>query len=183
MLIKSVVAAIPSYAMCTFLLPRSICSQLDRSFKNFWWGFPSSKTRNLTLKSWNSFYIPKALGGLGFRRMKDVNIAFMAKLGWKLLTGADCVWVSQLLGKYLNSESFLFRSSISATSWLWKGITKTKPLISLGAYHKIHRLSNLSVWNSPWLPTVPLFSPSPFPLSLAAYPELKVLDLIFPNDT
>jgi hypothetical protein len=34
-LIKSVVAAIPSYAMSTFLLPNSICSQLDKVFKNF----------------------------------------------------------------------------------------------------------------------------------------------------
>jgi hypothetical protein len=35
-LIKSVVAAIPSYAMSTFLLPLSICRKLDRIFKNFW---------------------------------------------------------------------------------------------------------------------------------------------------
>jgi hypothetical protein len=38
-LIKSVAATIPSYAMSTFLLPKSICSQLDRVFKKFWWGF------------------------------------------------------------------------------------------------------------------------------------------------
>jgi hypothetical protein len=47
-LIKSVAATIPSYAMSTFLLPKSICSNLDKVFKNFWWGFPSKKTRNLT---------------------------------------------------------------------------------------------------------------------------------------
>ena len=42
-LIKSVAAAIPSYAMSTFLFPNNICSQLDKVFKNFWWGFPASK--------------------------------------------------------------------------------------------------------------------------------------------
>jgi hypothetical protein len=89
MLIKFVVAAIPSYAMSTFLLPKSIYSQLDRTFKNFLWGFSSSKTRNLPLKYWNSLYIAKALGGLGLRRMKDVNLTFITKLGWKLLTGVD----------------------------------------------------------------------------------------------
>jgi hypothetical protein len=183
MLIKSVAASIPSYAMSTFLLPKSICSQLDRSFKNFWWGFPTSKTRNLSLKSWNSLCIPKASGGLGFRRMKDVNLSLMAKLGWKLLTGADYLWVSQLSGKYLNSGSFLSPSSISATSWLWKGITKTKPLISLGVCKKIHRLSLLLAWSSSWIPTSPSFTPSPLPLSLAAHPDLKVSDLILPNDS
>jgi hypothetical protein len=87
-LIKSVVAAIPSYAMSTFLLPKNICSNLDKVFKNFWWGFPYAKTRNLTLKSWHSICTPKAIGGLGLRSMKDVNLALISKLGWKLLTGS-----------------------------------------------------------------------------------------------
>jgi hypothetical protein len=100
-LIKSVAAAIPSYAMSTFLLPKSIYSQLDRVFKNFWWDFPASKTRNLSLKSWNSICTTKALGGLGIRRMKDVNLALISKLGWKLLTGSESLWASQLTGKYL----------------------------------------------------------------------------------
>jgi hypothetical protein len=39
--IKSAAASIPSYAISTFLLPKSICSQLDKVFKNFLWGFPS----------------------------------------------------------------------------------------------------------------------------------------------
>jgi hypothetical protein len=182
MLIKSVAATIPSYAMSSFLIPKSICSHLDRTFKNFWWGFPSSKSRNLSLKSWNSLCIPKALGGLGLRKMKDVNLALIAKLGWKLLTGANTLWVSQLTGKYLSStNSFLSPSSISATSWLWKGIIKTKPLISLGACHNIHLHSSLSVWNSSWIPTLPLFSPSPLPHSLSALPDLKVSDLISSN--
>jgi hypothetical protein len=109
-----------------------------------------------------------------------VNLA-LTKLGWKLLTGANTLWVSQLSINYLLSESFLFPTSISATSWLWKGITKTKHFISLGACHRIHRCSTLSVWNSSWIPTVPLFSPSPLPLSLSAHPELMVSNLIFPN--
>jgi hypothetical protein len=184
MLFKSVAATIPSYAMSSFLIPKSICSQLDRSFKNSWWGFRSSKSRNLSLKSWNSLCIPKALGGLGLRRMKDVNLALIAKLGWKLLTGADSLWISQLTGKYLSSlNSFLSLSlsPISATSWLWKCIIKTIPLISLGACHNIHPLSSLSVWNSSWIPTLPLFFPSPLPHSLSALPDLKVSDLISSN--
>jgi hypothetical protein len=38
-LIKSVAAALPSYAMSSFLLPKSFCHKLDKIFKNFWWGF------------------------------------------------------------------------------------------------------------------------------------------------
>ena len=44
-LIKSVVAALPSYAMSSLLLPNSFCSELDRIFKNIWWGFPANKKK------------------------------------------------------------------------------------------------------------------------------------------
>jgi hypothetical protein len=42
-LLKLVAAAIPTYAMSSFLIPNSCCKELDRTFKNFWWGFPSKK--------------------------------------------------------------------------------------------------------------------------------------------
>jgi hypothetical protein len=106
-LLKSVAAAIPSYAMSSFLLPISCYKELDKAFKNFWWGFPSKKTRNLSLKAWDSICIPKVLGGLGIRKMRDVNLALIAKLGWKMLTNPDSLWVAQLKGKYLHSKSFL----------------------------------------------------------------------------
>ena len=70
-LIKSVAAALPSYAMSSFLLPISWCKELDRLFKNLWWGFPNKKSRNLSLKAWDSICFPKVLGGLGIRKMKD----------------------------------------------------------------------------------------------------------------
>jgi hypothetical protein len=106
--IKAVAAAIPSYAMSTFLLPKIFCRKLDQLFMNFWWAFSPKKIRNLSLKSWNSICSPKALGGLGFRKMEEVNLALISKLGWKLLSPSDSMWVNQLQGKYLLSGSFLF---------------------------------------------------------------------------
>jgi hypothetical protein len=107
-LLKSVAATIPSYAMSTFLLPTNLCSILDRCLKNFWWGFLINKTRNLTLKSWDSICLPKELGGLGVKKMRDVNLALISKLGWNLICNANKMWVSQLRGKYLLTDSFLF---------------------------------------------------------------------------
>jgi hypothetical protein len=79
-LIKVVAAAVPSYAMSTFLLPKGLCRKLDQVFKNFWWGFPPQKVRNLSFKSWNSLCSPKASGGLGFRKMEEVNLGLITKL-------------------------------------------------------------------------------------------------------
>jgi hypothetical protein len=87
-LVKAVAAALPSYAMSTFLLLKSICNKLDQMFKNFWWGFPLSKAKNRSLKSWDSLCVPKAAGGLVLRKMKDVNLALISKLGWKLVSNS-----------------------------------------------------------------------------------------------
>jgi hypothetical protein len=176
-LIKSVAAALPSYAMSTFLLPSSFSSELDRIFKKFWWGFPTSKKKNLSLKAWDSLYMPKDLGGLGLRKMKEVNLALISKLGWKLLTNFDSMWVAQLHCKYLHSSSFLSSSSLSSPSWLWKGILKSISIISKGDCNQIHSLSSLLIWSSTWIPTLPSFIPSPSPWLPHPYPDLKVVDL------
>ena len=79
--------------MDTSFLSDTICSKLDKIFTDFWWGFPKGKSRNLLLKSWSSICLPRQAGGFGFRLMKDVNLALIAKLGWKLLMNFDSIWV------------------------------------------------------------------------------------------
>jgi hypothetical protein len=92
-LIKAVASSIPSYAMSSFLMPISFSASLDRMFKNFWWGFPKDRSRNLSLKSWSSICLPKHEGGLGFRRMHTFNLSLITKLGWKMISKTDCLWV------------------------------------------------------------------------------------------
>jgi hypothetical protein len=40
-LIKAMAAVVPSYAMSTFLLPKSFCRKLDQMFQKLMVGFPS----------------------------------------------------------------------------------------------------------------------------------------------
>jgi hypothetical protein len=178
MLIKSVASTIPSYAMSSFLLPRSISTSLDIIFKNFWWGFPINKSRNLSLKSWNSICTPKVEGGLGFRKMHDFNLALIAKLGWKLLSNSDCLWVKQLQKKYIKYIDFLSSPATHTASWLWKRIQRIKPFISAGACLRASRFSSSPIWTSNWIPTLPSFKPTPkFPLN-RTFPSLQIMDLI-----
>jgi hypothetical protein len=129
-LLRSVASSFPSYAMSSFLLPTIVSSSLDKAFKNFWWGFPMGKSRNLSLKSWSSICSPRVEGGLGFKRMHEFNLALVAKLGWKLLTNSDCLWVNQLQKKYIKYGDFLSSPFPTTASWLWKGIRKIKPIIA-----------------------------------------------------
>jgi hypothetical protein len=109
--------------------------------------------------------------------MRDVNLALITKLGWKLHTKTESLWTAQLQGKYLKNCSFLSPTSSSSSSWLWKGILKSKPFISKGACNRIHSSSFLPTWSSSWIPTIPAFFHSPSPLLSLPLPNLIVSNL------
>jgi hypothetical protein len=44
-LISAVIQAIPTYMMSCFLIPKDICSQIERAICNFWWGEKKVSTR------------------------------------------------------------------------------------------------------------------------------------------
>jgi hypothetical protein len=125
------------------------------------------------------------------RKMKDVNLALISKLGWKLVSNSESLWTSQLKGKYLRTGSFLSLSppppppSLPPHSfpfWLWKGILSSQSIISQGACHRVYTHSSFPIWNSQWIPTIPSFCPSPLSPSSLSSP-LVVSDLINPNAT
>jgi hypothetical protein len=180
-LIKSVASMIPSYPMSTFLLPISFCEDLDKIFKNFWWGFPKDKTRNLCLKSWSSICTPKAQGGLGLKTMAAVNLALIAKLGWKILSDPDSFCFKQLRAKYIQYGDLFTSPYPGNASWLWKGILRTKSLLQSGTCLKVSSSSNFPIWTTSWIPTIQNFRPSPkFPNNLSL-PSFLISDLLNPD--
>jgi hypothetical protein len=112
--------------------------------------------------------------------MREVNLALVSKLGWKLHTRSESMWATQLSCKYLNSGSFLFPPPLSYVSWLWKGILRSRNIIAQGSCHKVHPHSSLPIWTSPWIPSLSSFIPSPAPNSYPP-PNLVVSNLITPS--
>ena len=64
--------------------------------------------------------IPQIQGGLGFRNIKAFNLALIAKLGWKILSNSDNVWVQHLQGKYIQYGNFLSSPGPTKASLNWK---------------------------------------------------------------
>lgn len=72
-LIKSLLQAIPSFVMKTFLMPSSVTKKIDSFMKDFFWGFNQERKHHLHLLSWKTITKSKALGGIGIRSMRDMN--------------------------------------------------------------------------------------------------------------
>jgi hypothetical protein len=126
-LVKSVLQAVPAYAMSCFQLNKSQCKKLSLVSSTFWWGDADGK-RKVHWIGWDRMCRSKASGGLGFRDFECFNQAFLAKQGWRLLTEPD-----SLCAKVLKNQIFQrFRfptGSLSETCFLylakhhsWEGV-------------------------------------------------------------
>ncbi|CAM8993813.1 unnamed protein product [Rhodiola kirilowii] len=76
-LIKSVLQAIPTYAMTCFKLPAMLCKKLSSNIMRFWWN--GGKNRGIHWVKTERICKDKDSGGLGFRRLKLMNLALLAK--------------------------------------------------------------------------------------------------------
>jgi hypothetical protein len=77
-LIKAVVQAIPTYCMSVFLLPVTLCQDLNSMMQSFRWGHMSKESK-IHWMSWEKLGRSKSTGGLGFRDLLMFNKALLAK--------------------------------------------------------------------------------------------------------
>ena len=70
---KSIAQSIPSYAIGVFLLPISVCKDMERLMNNFWWKQAKEGSKGVHWKSWNALKKHKSKGGLDFRDLHDFN--------------------------------------------------------------------------------------------------------------
>ena len=101
-LIQPTISSIPYYAMQTARLPQSLCDDIDRKSQRFLWG-GNAKNRTIHNVAWEQLMKPKEAGGLGFQSMRQVNSAFLAKLGFRLVTKKEKLWSRILRAKYCQS--------------------------------------------------------------------------------
>lgn len=89
-LIKSVIQAIPTYAMLCFLIPKRICDDINAMIRKFWWGKRNNR-KGIAWRSWSIMYNAKSVGVIGFRELEAFNFA-LAKQGWRLLKTLILWW-------------------------------------------------------------------------------------------
>lgn len=88
--IKSVVQAIPTYAMSCFRLPKGLLDKISSLCARFWWGLTETKKR-IHWKRWQELCKPKDQGGLNFRDLEVFNQTLLAKQAWRVLAKPDSI--------------------------------------------------------------------------------------------
>jgi ribonuclease HI len=91
------------------------------------------------------------MGGLGLRRLDNMNQACLLKLGWKLYIGANDLWCQVLKGKYnCNTIRGVSGSPASASSF-WRNIIRLGTNLNDYCFWAIGDGTEVEAWNNSWI--------------------------------
>lgn len=147
-LVKSVMAAIPTYMMQVFWLPRSIIMELNKTMRRFLWS-KQKNNRGWHLINWDIVTEEKAYGGLGVKDMDHANAALLGKAVWNLIDKPGKLWVRVMREKYLSNSSLMQVQQVQNASPVWKGILKARDRLKEGFNFRMGT-GTTSLWYADW---------------------------------
>ena len=118
--------------------------------RNFLWG-ASNDRRKVPLVKWDSVCQPKSIGGFGIRKTKNMNKAFLSKLGWKLEQGDLGLSALILRSKYLKGNSFLHTTLKPTASYTWRSICSSISVVQTGCAKLVGSGLLTSFWCDRWI--------------------------------
>ena len=163
-LIKVVAQAIPTYTMCCFKLPDSLCKELTSMIRNFQWG-QRKKEKKLAWLSQEKLCKPKSNCGMGFKQLKQFNLALLAKQGQRLQTNQNSLVYQALKERYFPRCDFIEASLGKNPFYSWRSIMSAQNLVRKGVQWRVGNESNIRIQvTNGYLhpPRTKLFHPSSF---------------------
>lgn len=103
--LKSVVRAIPQYAMSIFKIPVSFIKAIEKKNANFWWR-NTNKTTGLHWRKWDLLKLFKEEGSLGFKDLLAFNTAMLGKQAWRISQCPNTLWSQLMKGLYFPNCDF-----------------------------------------------------------------------------
>nr|ABN08902.1 Putative non-LTR retroelement reverse transcriptase, related [Medicago truncatula] len=116
---KSIIIALHVYALSFFKAPSCIISSIKYLLNNFFWKGCEGH-RKISWIGWSSVCLRKEYGGLGVRRLRELNIALLGKWCWRLLVEGDDLWCRVLVARYGVEDGRLEDGGRSCSCWWWE---------------------------------------------------------------
>lgn len=150
-LLHNVAQAVPSYAMSCFLLPKSLCKELERMMNSFWWGTKSSNTKSIHWLSWSNMGMAKGEGGLGFRDLYGFNLALLGKICWNFLSKPSSLVARVYKARYFSNTSLFEANRGGGVSFIWSGLWQAKEALKNGFKWVLGDGKRIRIFEDPWV--------------------------------
>lgn len=136
-LVKHVVSAMPLYSMAENKISTKICQLMEKSSRAFLWKGDTNIKKGWYHVAWDKVCKPKFCGGLGLRKLTDMNQAMLGKIGWSLAADNGKLWVQVLKAKYFPHSTFMKCRRKKSCSRLWPTILNTRSTLEKGLCFKV----------------------------------------------
>jgi len=156
-LLKDVVQAITTYCMSVFLLPQTLCKDLNRMMQDFLWSH-MAKSSKIRWMSWEKMGKAKSMGGLRFRDLSIFIKALLAKQLWRFQQNPDSLVAQIYKAKYFPRSTILEATIGNKPSYAWRSILATSELLREGLVWRVGNGLSIPIWGARWLPTPTFFS-------------------------
>lgn len=102
--------------------------------------------------NWDRMSHHKSVGGLGFRDLRDFNLALFGKQGWRMITSPKSLVARIFRARYFPDASLLDAPLGNNPSYTWRSIWEAKHVLLAGAQWRIGDGTDVDVLRTPWLP-------------------------------
>lgn len=154
-LIKSVVMALPVYAMSCFRIPNTILDEISRMISRFWWNADEDH-RKIHWVGWQEMTKTMEKGGLGFKEFRAFNNALLAKQLWRVETAPTQLISRVMRAKYFPNTGILMAQPKQHSSWTWKSWVSARYIMEKGLRFQVGDGHSINLWEHNWLPEQPL---------------------------
>ncbi|KAK5818638.1 hypothetical protein PVK06_023581 [Gossypium arboreum] len=148
--IKAVLQAIPTYTMGCFLLPKSLCEEMEQTIAKFWWQKRHGR-REIHWCSSSNLCELKENDGLGYHNLAKFNLAFLAKQGWKLIENLNSLLAQTSKAKSYRNTNFLNSDLGNLPSYTWKSMWAAKGLLLTGLCWRIGNGRDVRIEEDVWV--------------------------------
>ncbi|KAJ8767776.1 hypothetical protein K2173_020716 [Erythroxylum novogranatense] len=150
-LLRTVAQAMPNYIMSLFQLPIDICKDLETLMNSFFWQNGDRDNIGIKWLRWRRLAIPKIHGGLGYRDLRQFNLALLAKQGWKLIKYPNSFAAKIMKARYFPNSEFFTAPLGNNPSQIWRSICQARPILMQGCRRRVGDGATINIWQDSWL--------------------------------
>ncbi|XP_026459047.1 uncharacterized protein LOC113359669 [Papaver somniferum] len=93
----------------------------------------------------------KDYGGLGFRDLKSLNVALLARSTWRLCKEEIQLWDRALKAKHFADSSLLHATTKKNSTWAWKSLHVTVDFIKQFSFWQVGDGKIIHIWLDKWI--------------------------------
>ena len=148
-LINFVITSLSNFWMAAFRLPSACIKEVERLCSAYLCSASDLNGRKAKI-AWIEVCKPKKDGGLGIRRLKEVNLVCCLKLVWRILS-SNSLWVNWIKAYLIRKGSLWSVSETTQTgSLVWKKILKCKDIAKQLYQVEVKNGKKASFWYESW---------------------------------